>query len=145
MGRIMRQPNDIIIFGRVVALKYEPGRNDATATEIKDRWWKSNYPRYIRVYDAEFLPGTLENGISLNRLMDELLADSFWRTQCNTRFGKGNTDARKAYLRQPAVRLAPDGYSWLSERLEEAFSRHGKIPTEILRGLDWPEIPNVSS
>ena len=122
-------------------MKHEPGRDDATPEDIALRPWKETWPRYIRVHHAEFVAGSMENGISLNELMDTLGADSFAPTQRNLASGKGNTDPRRAYMQQAAVKLSDEGLSWLSERLQVAFDTHGKVPLETLDNLDWPDIP----
>lgn len=72
-------------------------------------------------------------------MMNDLQSDSFDSTQRHARSGKGNTDPRRAYLQQPAVELSSQGLSWLNDRLERAFSRHGKLSAAALAGLDWPE------
>ncbi len=131
---------DIHIFGRAIGMEYKEVRDDATTSEIRDRSWKDRYPHYIRVHQAEFVDGTLENGISLNELMKELKANSFATTQRNAASGEGNTDPRKAYLRQPDVELSQEGFSWLAERLQEAFETYGKIPQEDINALDWPDV-----
>ena len=138
MGRLVCNPDGTIVFGRAIGKEYQEGCDDATDADIKLRSWKQIYPHYIRVYDPEFIEGTLQNGISLYDLMDELGADSFESTQRNARRGEGNTDPRKSVRQQSALRLSPEGFSWLNERLEAAFSKHGKIPNETLRDLDWP-------
>ena len=138
MGRMTKNPNDTIVFGRAIGKEYEEGCDDATDADIEFRSWKQDFPHYIRVYDPEFLQGTLQNGVSLHDLMDELGSDSFEPTQHNARRGVGNTDPRKSVMRRAALRLSPESFSWLNERLEAAFSRHGKIPNETIRDLDWP-------
>ena len=58
---------------------------------------EGKWPRYIRVHHAEFVAGTMENGISLNELMDTLGTDSFVPTQRNAAQGQGkNTNPRRA-------------------------------------------------
>ena len=138
MGRLMKNPNDTIIFGRAIGKEYKAGSDDATDREFKFRDWIQAYPHYIRVYDPEFLMGTLQNGVSLYDLMNELGADAFESTQRRAKRGEVNINPRKSVRQQPAVRLSPEGFTWLSKRLESAFSRHGKIPNETLRGLYWP-------
>ena len=81
------------------------------------------------------------NGVSLYELMETLGADSFASTQHNAEKGSGNTNPRRAYMRQPAVRLSDQGFAWLDERLEGAFRRYGKIPQAELDKLDWPDNP----
>jgi site-specific DNA recombinase len=38
---------------------------------------------------------------------------------------------RRAYLRQPALELAREGFAWLNERIETAFRAHGKVGDRI--------------
>jgi len=142
MGRMMKEPADILIYGRAIAIRHQEGRDDATADDIAQREWKAKWPHYVRVHHAEFLAGTLENGVSLNKLMDEFGADTFAATQRNAARGEGNTDPRRAYMQQAAVRLSAEGLDWLNIRMEEAFIAHGRFgPTEFAQ-LDWPESPS---
>src|SRR5690606_19620512 len=127
IARLTRDPNDIRIFGRAVGMRHRPGRDDATASDIALRPWKEKWQHDIRVHHAEFVAGRMENGLSLNELMDTLGADSFASTRRNALHGKGNTDPRKAYRQQAAVELSADGFSWLGERLQAAFDIHGKV------------------
>lgn len=89
MGRLVERPNDILIFGRAIGMKYVEGRDDATAADISKRGWKAQWPRYIRVHDAEFVSGSLEDGVSLNELMEKFGSNSFAST-------KRNLEARRA-------------------------------------------------
>ena len=129
---------DTRVFGRAIGMKHQPGRDDATAEDIERRWWKEKWPRYIRVHHAEFVGGTMANGISLNELMDTLGSDSFASTQRNAARGVDNSVPRLACRRHPAVELSPQGFSWLSMRLQEAFDEHGQVPQDTLDQLDWP-------
>ena len=138
MGRLTSNPNDIRVFGRAIGIAYRPGRDDATEADIDQRSWKEERSRYIRVHHAEFVCGTMENGVSLNELMLTLGADSFASTQRNAASGQGNTNPRTAYRQQPHVELSAEGLSWLSGRLQEALETHGKVPRESLDELDWP-------
>lgn len=141
IARLTREPKDIRVFGRAIAIRHEPGRDDATAADIAIRPWKAKWPRYIRVHLPEFVAGTMANGISLNELMDALGADSFAPTQRNAARNKGNTDPRKAYMQQAAVELSNEARVWLGERLQGAFDKHGKVPQDELDKLDWPRLP----
>jgi hypothetical protein len=125
-------------------MKHQPGRDDATSADIARRPWKETWPRYIRVHHAEFVAGTMANGVSLNELMDTLGADSFAPTQRNAARGEGNTNPRRAYLQQAAVELSAEGFSWLGERLQAAFDEHGMVPQDTLDKLDWPVPPDVA-
>ena len=145
MGRFTRNPNDIRVFGRAIGMKYEPGRDDATVADITQRPWKKNWSRYIRVHHGEFVAGTMENGISLNELMDTLLADSFASTQRKAARGEININPKFAYRQQAAVELSDKSLLWLSERLQAAFTVHGKVSQDRLEQLDWPDLSIISS
>ena len=144
MGRLTRNPNDIRIFGRAIGMAYRAGRDDATVAEIDERPRKERWPHYIRVHHAEFVDGTLGNGVSLYDLMETLGADSFASTQENKALGEGNIDPRSAFPRQPHVRLSSEGLSRLSEWLQEAFEVYGKVSQESLDKLDWPDPSTIS-
>lgn len=134
--------NGALIYGRAIGQKHKPGRDEATPAEIDRRAWRAEYGKYVRVHHAEFVAGTLGNGVQLNELMDELGADAFATTQANLVTG-GNTNPRNAYLQQPAVRLSADGATWVTQRLEAAMTQHGRVPETDLRQLDWPTVAGV--
>ncbi|MER9671432.1 phospholipase D-like domain-containing protein [Mesorhizobium sp. M0208] len=139
IARLTYDPNDIRVFGLAIGMHHVPARDDATPEDITHRDWKATWSRYIRVHHAEFVAGTMANGISLNELMGALGANSFASTKRNASRGEGNTDPRKAYQQQAAVELSNQGTSWLSERLQAAFDQHGKVPQDELDKLDWPD------
>jgi hypothetical protein len=138
IARMTEEPNDIRIFGRSIGMKHVPGRDDATPEDIALRPWRADWSRYIRVHHAEFVAGTMTNGVSLNELMDELGANAFAATQRNAGDGEGNTNPRRAYLQQAAVELSAEGLAWLSNRLQAAFDKHGVVPQDVFETLDWP-------
>jgi hypothetical protein len=142
IGSLAKEPNDILIYGRGVGMRHVPRRDDATDEDIGLRSWKAHWPHYVRVHDAEFIAGSLANGVSLNELMDVLKSDAFVSTQRHAAKGKGNTDPRKAYMQQAAVELSTQGIAWLNKRLERAFAQHGKLASADLEQLDWPVIPS---
>ena len=139
IARLTDEP-DIRVFGYAIGIKHHPGRDDASPEDIALRPWKEKWPRYIRVYHAEFVAGTMASGVSLNELMDALGSDSFTPTQRNAARGTGNTDPRRAYMQQAAVELSSQGISWLGERLQAAFDEYGKVPQNTLDQLDWPTL-----
>ncbi|MBX5221873.1 hypothetical protein HJC04_16350 [Rhizobium sp. NLR8a] len=141
IGRLTYDPTDIIIFGRATGMRHVPGRDDASADEIAQRPWKETWSRYIRVHHAEFVAGTMANGISLNKMMDALGSDAFASTQRNQARGEGNTNPYNAYRQLAAVELSPKGQIWLSERLQWALEVHGRVSQEELNKLGWPELP----
>jgi hypothetical protein len=140
MGRLMEEPNDIVIFGRAIGLHYERGRDDANPAEARKRDFKKEWPHYIRVHHPEFIAGNMSNGISLNHLMKALRSNSFASTKRNAARGVGNTNPRRAYMQKAAVELSPEGAAWLNGRLERAFTRHGRLGPLELDPLDWPTL-----
>ena len=144
MARMVEHPNDCIIYGRAIGLAHNPGRDDATEEDIRKRPWKTQWPHYIRVHHGEFIAGTIGNGVSLNRLMETLGADSFESTQRNRSNGFGNTNPRTSLRQQPSVKLTPVSYAWLHREFEAAVDRNGRSPDADLARLDWPTLPSGS-
>ena len=122
-------------------LKHEPGRDDAARRDLKQRDWRSKWPHYIRVHHAEFVAGTMENGVSLGKMMDTLKADSFVPTQQNAASGDGNTNPRRSIRRKADARLTDQSYRWLSKRLQAAFETHGRIKESKWPKRGQPEFP----
>lgn len=138
LARITKDPNDIRIFGRAIGMAHVPGRDDATDAEVAERSWKDAWPHYVRLHHAEFVAGTLANGVSLNELMGALGANSFRSTQANAERGRGNTNPRLAYQRQASVALTSQAIEWLTKKFAFALDRFGRIQSSELKRLDWP-------
>jgi hypothetical protein len=132
MGRLVSDPNDIIIYGKAIGSKHDPLCDDASEAELALRPWKSRWPHYIRVQDAEFVDGVLSNGVLLSDLMNALEWRAFASTTRNHAQNAGNLDPRKSIRRQAAVELSVEGTDWVERRLSEAFARHGVIPVSSL-------------
>ena len=145
LARMVDTPNDIMIFGRAIGMRYQAGRDDATPADILERGWKDRWPHYIRVHHAEFLDGVLGNGVALSELMDALGPLSFASTKANAANGTGNTNPRLAVRQQAAVRLSDEGYAWLVARLNAAFQTHGTLAPAALDTLDWPVLPTSTT
>lgn len=135
MGRLVQDPNDILIYGRAIGMRHEKGRDDATDREAITHSWKARYPHYIRVHHPEFVAGTISNGVSLNEMMETLKSDSFMPTQCNAGKGKGNTNPRRAYRQQAAIELSAQGIAWLNDRLQRAFLKCGMLSSKVFESL----------
>ncbi|MGN6216309.1 MAG: phospholipase D family protein, partial [Solirubrobacterales bacterium] len=128
MGQLVSGPNDIVVYGRAIARAYVEGRDDASAEDVARRPWLTRWPHFIRVHSAEFLDGTLGDGVSLGELMDELGAYAFGPTAENADGGEGNVDPRMSIRQAAVIRLTEAGLSWLDEELERAFEQCGKLP-----------------
>jgi hypothetical protein len=138
IGRMVRSPSDTMIYGRAVAYRYEPGRDDASSADKKRRSWKKEWSRYIRVRDPEFIDGPLSNGISLNELMTEFKAKSFASTEANQRAGSGNTNPRHSLKSKAQIRLSARAANWLNAKFNLALAEQGRIPITRLEHLYWP-------
>jgi hypothetical protein len=139
MGRLVCEPDDIRIFGRAIAREHRPGRDDATSADIALRPWKQRWPCYIRVRDAEFLDGTMTDGVSLNELMDELGSETWTTTSRRAaETGRRDIDPRKSLSQQTQLELTVPAIGRLNKWLEQCFARNGKIAEDRLAELDWP-------
>jgi hypothetical protein len=144
IGRLTSGPegDDIRVFGRARAVRYQHGRDDAVPSDVARRESRAKYPHYIRVYRPEFVAGTMANGVTLNELMAALGANAFASTKRNAARNQAsgtntfNVDPRRAYLRKPGVELTAEAIDWLSSRLEDSFRRWGTLPRADLLTID---------
>ena len=141
IARLTKDDSFSRIFGRAIAVTHQPGREDATPADIERRAWMGQWRHFVRVEHAEFVQGTLANGISLRQLIDELGTDSFVTTQERAARGATNINPALSVRQQPAVRLTQQAREWLGERLQATFDEHGMVPPNVLDRLDWPEPP----
>lgn len=133
----MMDDGDMMIFGRAIAIQHDPASDDASTSEIAEWEWLEKWPHIIRVHSGQYLSGTLENGVRLSELMNELGPTSFATTKERARSGETGIVLSQTYARQPYVRLSEEGLQWLNERLERAFQLHGTQAPEDLRSLNW--------
>jgi len=136
IGQLVNEPNDIMIFGRALGMKHNPQTDNATTADIRKRKWRRDWSHYVRVTRTEFVNGRLRDCVSLYALMHDLGYDSFASTYANALQGSGNTDPRKAYLRQASVRLTSHAAQILAARLEDVFSKFGRLPDKELDKID---------
>ena len=137
MARMVRSPDDYMIYGEAVGRRHVDDEDTASPADLALRGWKKDWPYYIRVHRPRFMNGTLANGVSMNRLMDELGSDAFFVTQFNAANGSGNTAPRRALMQQPAVKLSSGAAEWVRRELDRAYVVHGHIDLADTR-LDWP-------
>jgi hypothetical protein len=127
MGRLIEDPNDVMIYGRAIAKHYEEGVDDATDNDFRIREWRKGYTHYIRLHSAEFMGGTLTQAVSLNELMNVFGVEAFESTRLNWEKGRGNTDPRRSIGPQPAVLLTVQASAWVNAQLDERIRHHGKL------------------
>ena len=116
ISRLTDEPG-IRIFGRAVAIRHQEGRDDVTDEDLKVRDQKKDWPHYVRVHDAEFLDGTMGNGVLFEELKESLGVDAFAPTQRRARNGEMNIDLSTVTQRRAHVHLTDQGFAWLNERL----------------------------
>lgn len=131
-------PGDLIVYGRALAHAHVEGRDDASESEKARRTWKAKWPHYVRVHSAEFVGGELNNGVSLNALKADLGAYCFRSTAERARAGDSDVKPESAYRQQAQVELTAEGWAWMTERLQTAFAKYGKLSDDVLAKLDWP-------
>ena len=140
MGRIVSDPNDIMIYGYALGNKYKEKRDDATAIDIEVRPFKEHWSRYIRVHDARLINGKLKDGVSLNMLMTKFGYRSFVSTMKHHEAGTGNTNPRKAYNQQAAVQLTHESAEWLMGKVKNKLEYNGEIAASELLQIESNEI-----
>lgn len=118
---------DLLVFGRAVGRRHQPGIDEATAEEIEERPWKADWPIYVRVHSGRFVNGQLSDGVSLQRMMRELGSDSYLSTQRNASRGRGNTVPSRAMMQKAHMQLTAEATEWLAQQLEESLRRHGEV------------------
>lgn len=143
IGRLTSGPDDVMIHGRALALAHRETVDDASSEDLLLRPWKRDFPHYVRLHHAEFVAGTLENGVSLNAAIKALGADVFVTTQEaveQKRRTKEDINPKRSLRQKPAIRLTPEAHAWINTQLDERFARHGQIPPAVLETLDWPAL-----
>jgi hypothetical protein len=127
LGRLVHSPDDLMIFGKAIGREHRDDVDVASKEEIALRPWKENWANYVRVHDARFLDGKLDDGVSFRAMMSAMKSDSFASTQRNAAAGKGNIDPTVAYNRKPGMLLSDRSRAWIDERLEEKLRTLGEI------------------
>ena len=136
MGRLVSGPNDIMIFGYATGNKYKAKRDDASTEDIQLREFKMKWSRYIRVHDAQFVSGSLSDGVSMNRLKTKFGYNSFASTLRNKISGEGNIDPNNAYNQQAAVELTEGAADWLAKEIKSKLDYYGRISNSVLSKLE---------
>lgn len=127
LGRLVHGPDDLMIFGKAIGREHRDDIDVASKEEIALRPWKENWANYVRVHDARFLDGTLDDGVSFRAMMAAMKSDSFASTQRHAAAGKGNVDPTIAYNRKPGMMLTDRSRAWIDERLEDKLRTLGEI------------------
>jgi len=139
MARMVGAPNDMRIFGRAIASRHDPDRDNASDADIRRRPRWAQSPCYVRVHQPQFIAGSLHNGVSLNELFSVIGAGALASTMRNARAHSGNTDPALSIRRHPGAQLGGPGHARLRAAFEGAINTHGRMPDAALDRLDWPD------
>jgi hypothetical protein len=131
MARVM-QPSGYRVFGRATGLAHRRGVDMLAADELERNPRHKRWPYLVRVHDARFIDGVLEDGVSLHDLMDEFEEESFAPTSRNARAGSGNRDPRQSLTQKPHMELTPLSAAWLDQKLDQAFRCNGTLDLRSL-------------
>ncbi|MCX5778740.1 MAG: phospholipase D family protein [Elusimicrobia bacterium] len=131
IARMTKEPNDYAIFGKAIAHAHDKTRDNVTDEDTKLYSWKKIWPHYIRVSNAVFIKGRLDNCLSLKNLMETFGSNSFASTLKNSQNNNGkNVDPRKSLRQQPGVVLSPDAAQWLNDHFNTAIEKQGSLEVE---------------
>jgi hypothetical protein len=139
MARMLKN-GDYAIFGKAVGLKHLDKYDNASQAEIKRTWsnkrnyyWKTKYPRYVRVHSAEFIDDIFKNCPMLKR---DLFGKFEERSLVSTLIKRsGNTNPVKSLAEKPAVEITMQSALWLDAILKRKIDNLGGIPQKFLNDL----------
>lgn len=129
----MVRPNDHIIFGRGVI--YNSYGVKANSKQISTLNWLKDYPITVRVKDAKFVNGTLNNGVSLYDMIYQLKESSFRTTLERSRVGETDINPRQSLGQQQYIQLTNESIEYFDKKLNDAFRKYGYISQENLNYL----------
>ena len=132
ISALVSDPDDVLIYGHAFALAYQERLDDLDISQRNEWDPEGKWPHFIRVRDAKFIEGTLDDGVSLNELMNELGSDAFASTQRNARKGEGNTEPRRSMARKASMQLTPESNSWIVNKLMAAYRNRGQFDVKDL-------------
>lgn len=132
IARMTDNPNDLIIFGRGIAIEYDAKLHRATKDEIKKGIWNAGWPCLLHLRDTEFVDASLDDCISLRGVMGELGYLTLSSTERNFAWNQNypeehprNVDPHLAVPRQAGLYLASVGHQHVERALVDLFSQHG--------------------
>lgn len=133
---VMTDHQDYAIIGRARTYRHVDDRDVATVSDIGLVGWKKDWPYYIRIYDVEFLDGTLEGCPMLYRhVTNKLDYGSFKTTQERHDSGVKNINVKFALRQKQDVRLTNDAAVLLNDVFDRAAASKGLIPQSKLSTL----------
>lgn len=133
---------DYAIFGRTIARKHEDDRDFASPEDIKEADFKIKFPIYIRVHSGEFLDTTFEHCPMLQKLMSDLLGESFRASKERMQRGETDLNPRSSLMQKPDIELSEEGAMWLEQEFKEAKEKYGLLSNNYIESL-YQGIPIV--
>lgn len=133
---IKTDTHDYAIFGRARTYAHLPGRDEASEDEILEIGWKRKWRYYVRIYDVEFLDGSLQDCPLLYQdVVNKLDYDSFQSTQNRYLNGEPDINTKAALGQKQDVRLTAVAAVLLNQEFDLAKARKGAIPKQVIKGL----------
>jgi HKD family nuclease len=138
----MLEGRDYAIFGKGIALRHVDERDVASEEDIEEIDWKEEWPVYIRVYNTEFIDGTMADCPKFSEFFNELKYDCFPTTQAYHARGIENINPWDSLRQQADIKLSEIGAEWVEAKFQEAKQRCGAVPEEFLLNL-YPGTPTI--
>jgi hypothetical protein len=135
MARLIKEPYDYAIFGRAEAIRYDEKRDRATNNEISQRKWKKDWPIYLRVKNAKFINGQMQDCVLLYDLIKNFDYESFPTTLKRFDDGEREINPYLSLSQQPYVRLTLKSAEWLEKRFVDKINEFGLIPETFISKL----------
>jgi hypothetical protein len=136
LSRLTTDPNDFVIFGKGIAIKYDDKVHRATAADIAHDPWRKYFPCLLHLRDTQFVDASLKDCISLYGVMNELEHLTCSSTERNFEWNlahpsakkQRNIDPRRSVNQQPGLYLGSAGRDYIEYELSRLFIRYGTIP-----------------
>lgn len=131
----MIEGDEYAIYGKAIARKHDRIRDVASKEDIKEIYWKKEYPIYIRVHSGEFLDTTFRNCPKMGILMNELGYECFRKTKERHFNGEENINPRLSLMRKPDIWLSEEGAYWVEQKFQEAIKNYNLVPQVLIDNL----------
>jgi HKD family nuclease len=127
--------SEYAIFGKAIAIKHIPDRDEASNLDIEHCPWKEEWPLYVRVKDPIFIDSTMQECPKMSTLIDTFDTSSFASTERRKSNGDSDINPWNSLRQQADVTITPIAANWLDNELDKAIKATGKIPKSFIDNL----------
>lgn len=141
----MLNGTEYAIFGSAITYSHVDERDVASDEDIKQIYWRSDWPIYIRIYKPVFVDGVMGDCPKMSQLIDDLKHDCFDNTQRT--FNANNQDEINPWLslvQQADVRLSELGAQWVEQELKRVINKVGTVPEGFISSLYTPVVEGLT-